>query len=200
MEKQNIIKWIQGNDLKLAIPLQRVIMTKEGKIVEKYIPQEGDVITFELDEATTYWRNYVFTPIEIVDDNVIIVLLDATLPRGTYNVTINIKEVDGTPRRSKWDNIVYIYDTNEEVMEMYDDFPDYAEGQVVEGVNFYFAKGDSGDDGVGIASIEQISESHESGGENVIRITLTNGETYDFTIRNGNKPDIEVKDEQLIFK
>lgn len=41
-------------------------------------------------------------------------------------------------------------------------------------------------DGVGISKVEQIP-STTSGGSNVITITLTNGDTHSFTIRNGNE-------------
>lgn len=44
-----------------------------------------------------------------------------------------------------------------------------------------------GEDGVGISSIEQTKSSSEDGGENEITITLTNGNVYVATIKNGNK-------------
>lgn len=47
--------------------------------------------------------------------------------------------------------------------------------------------GEDGDDGVGVASIEQTTTSIEDGGENVITITLTNGQTATFKVKNGSK-------------
>lgn len=44
-----------------------------------------------------------------------------------------------------------------------------------------------GDQGVSVQSVEQITTSHESVGVNVIRVTLTNGNTSDFEVRNGEK-------------
>lgn len=49
------------------------------------------------------------------------------------------------------------------------------------------AKGENGTDGVGIAAIEQTVISAEDGGENVFTVTLTNGQTATFTVRNGSK-------------
>ena len=46
-------------------------------------------------------------------------------------------------------------------------------------------KGDTGATGNGIASIEQTTESHVSGGTNVWTATDTNGTTYDFNVLNG---------------
>ena len=42
-------------------------------------------------------------------------------------------------------------------------------------------------DGIGIESVEQITESDEDNGENVFRVTLENGESKDFTVKNGSK-------------
>lgn len=53
-------------------------------------------------------------------------------------------------------------------------------------------KGEKGDDGVGISSIEQTTTSSENGGENIITITLTNGKKETVKIKNGNGSDIEV--------
>ncbi len=47
--------------------------------------------------------------------------------------------------------------------------------------------GEVGQNGVGIASVVQTARSEESGGENVITVTLTNGEESAFVVRNGTK-------------
>lgn len=46
-------------------------------------------------------------------------------------------------------------------------------------------KGDKGADGVSIVSMRQIEESKVAGGENVFRVTLSNGQYNDFVVRNG---------------
>lgn len=48
-------------------------------------------------------------------------------------------------------------------------------------------KGDKGDDGVGVASVAQTTTSSADGGNNVVTVTLTNGKTSTFTIKNGSK-------------
>ena len=44
-----------------------------------------------------------------------------------------------------------------------------------------------GKDGTGIASMEQVTTSVVSGGQNVWRATLTDGSTFDFVVRNGQQ-------------
>lgn len=56
-----------------------------------------------------------------------------------------------------------------------------------------------GDQGVSVQSVEQITTSTESGGVNVIRVTLTNGNTYDFEVRNGQKVEPRVVGTTLIL-
>ena len=48
-------------------------------------------------------------------------------------------------------------------------------------------KGDTGATGVGISSIIQTTTSTEDDGDNVITVTLSNGQTATFTIQNGSK-------------
>ena len=53
--------------------------------------------------------------------------------------------------------------------------------------DFNGAKGDDGNDGVGIASVTQTTTSTEDGGKNEITVELTNGVTSTFEIRNGRR-------------
>lgn len=46
--------------------------------------------------------------------------------------------------------------------------------------------GEPGDDGVGISSVVQTTESTESGGTNVITVTMSDGSTSTFNVRNGD--------------
>lgn len=46
-------------------------------------------------------------------------------------------------------------------------------------------RGGSGYDGIGISSIDQTTTSGKDGGLNVITFTLTDGSTYEATLRNG---------------
>ena len=49
------------------------------------------------------------------------------------------------------------------------------------------SKGDSGDNGVGISSIKQTTTSSADGGNNVFTVTLDNGTSANFTVKNGSK-------------
>ncbi len=48
-------------------------------------------------------------------------------------------------------------------------------------------KGNPGTDGVGVQSVVQTTTSTADGGDNIITVTLTNGNTATFTIKNGSK-------------
>lgn len=48
-------------------------------------------------------------------------------------------------------------------------------------------KGDKGDNGVGVESIEQTITSTEDDGNNVFAVTLTDGTSTTFTVKNGSK-------------
>lgn len=47
--------------------------------------------------------------------------------------------------------------------------------------------GKNGTDGIGVASIKQTTTSTDDGGNNVFTVTLTNGTTATFTVKNGSK-------------
>lgn len=47
--------------------------------------------------------------------------------------------------------------------------------------------GEDGSDGVGITTLVQVTASEEDGGENVWRATLSDNQTADFKVKNGNK-------------
>lgn len=48
-------------------------------------------------------------------------------------------------------------------------------------------KGNPGTDGVGVQSVVQTTTSTADGGDNIITVTLTNGNTATFTVKNGSK-------------
>lgn len=83
-----------------------------------------------------------------------------------------------------------------------DDLPDEGQPTIgyLCGTNLYLYVGEGGDtkdgkyqncggfrgpEGVGITEIEQVEQSTENGGRNTIRITLSNGSSYDVYTRNG---------------
>lgn len=58
------------------------------------------------------------------------------------------------------------------------------------GIDYF--DGEPGDDGVGILSIEQEFASNADGGENIIKITLTDGRVQRFIIKNGSGGEVEI--------
>ena len=121
----NIIKWIQGNPLKLAIPLQKVTITEQGKVTEPYIPNANETVKVILSSTLAYRvRAYEFTP-TVIDGNVVTIQDNGEMATGQYDITVLIKNnTTGEPHRSKWKYLVEIYDDNSPVVEEFDDFPD----------------------------------------------------------------------------
>ena len=139
------LRLVAGNKVTLIIPMQKVVFTQAGKTTENYYPPTGTEIGVTLQGQ---YRKYEFVP--TIEENNIIFTDNGTLAVGEYAVVITVKEPDDTKRRSKWLMIVTVYDSNEPVVDEFDDFPDYAEGAIIEGSVFFFAKGDKGDPGEGV--------------------------------------------------
>lgn len=129
---------VQGNRLELAIPLQTVTMTPNGKVTEDYnVPADAEVKVV----LSSSWKTYGFEPLSI-SGNVVTIRDDGKLPVGKYAVEVRIRQADGTPLRSKYCNIIDIRDCNDGVTQEYDDF---IEGSVtLDAQIFWFAKGDDG--------------------------------------------------------
>lgn len=71
-----------------------------------------------------------------------------------------------------------------------DDLNTEAKDDLVNAINEVLLNGGgggTGENGVGIKKIEQTTTSTEDNGENIITITLTNGEKYTFSVYNGSK-------------
>lgn len=64
------------------------------------------------------------------------------------------------------------------------------------GIDYF--DGEPGNDGIGILSIEQESASSTSGGENIIKITLTDGRVQRFIIKNGSGGEVEISQMDVI--
>lgn len=58
------------------------------------------------------------------------------------------------------------------------------------------AQGDKGDTGVGIQSVVQTTTSNADGGSNIVTVTLTDGTTSTFTVKNGSKGSQGIQGEQ----
>jgi hypothetical protein len=78
------------------------------------------------------------------------------------------------------------------VAESYESPDSYGKNMVVfsDGTQLYIRNGkdgENGSEGVGISKVEQTTTSTEDGGSNVATVTLTNGNTSTFTVKNGSK-------------
>lgn len=169
-------------------------MTPSGVVKEDYYPSASDKLSVNIKgQYLTYRIPATFS------GNVVYAVDNGTLPVGFYGVEIIIIKEDGSHLRSMWCNIIEIVKCNKGVLDEWSDFvaPD---SQELESAIFFFAKGEKGDDGVGIESVEQIQTSEESLGVNIVRVTLTNGETSDFEVRNGAQPTMYVENRTLFIK
>lgn len=226
-EAKKILRWVYGNKLSLAIPLQSETMTPSGVVKEDYYPSASDKLSVNIKgQYLTYRIPATFS------GNVVYAVDNGTLPVGFYGVEIIIIKEDGSHLRSMWCNIIEIVKCNKGVLDEWSDFvaPD---SQTLDASIFFFAKGDKGDkgdtgeqgiqgiqgeqgiqgvqgvqgekgedgqDGVSVVSVEQIETSHVSGGTNVIRVTLSNGNTSDFEVRNGEEPNMYVENRTLFIQ
>ena len=133
------LHWIKGNHLELAFPLTIVNFSESGKTSSNYdVSSAGFSVEVILQGMFSRKK---FEP-KVVNGNVLRIVDEGTLDVDTYSVEIVVKEPNGTDvdtlRRSKWNRVLQVHDSNEKVVEQFDDFPDYAEGAVVEGNIFFF--------------------------------------------------------------
>lgn len=195
------IKHVYGNVMKVAIPLtQRVRTMVDGQIIEQesdFFPNENFPVVVVLQGVGNRRTDYIAQ----MDGNVATIVDNGKLNIGTYNIEIIAVDNNEDPVRFKVKEVLCVVDaTIDAGIEAGIEFN--VETYTLEGAVFFYAKGDKGDkgdQGVGIASVEQIQTSEVSEGINIVRVTLTNGVTSDFEIRNGSKPSIVVENETLKF-
>lgn len=136
------IEWIEGNKITLALPLQKVEITPSGKVVSDYVP-DGKI---EVVLKSNY-KTYRYTP--LLDNNLCVFTDNGALREGAYSIEIFAFEADGTKRRSQYPRVIIVHKNSTSLLEPFEDFPDYAEGAVLDTASvFYFAKGDKGDQGL----------------------------------------------------
>lgn len=184
MDDAILIKHVYGNVMRIAIPLTLRIRTitngEETETEEDFYPDTSLPIEVVLMRDGGISKTYTPT----VDGNVLTFEDDGTLRIGTYQVTVTCYGQDQLPYRYMVRGVIQIVSATKEAglragVEF--DSQDY----VLEGTVFFYAKGEKGDQGVSVVSVEQITTSLESGGVNVVRVTLSNGNVSDFEIRNG---------------
>ncbi len=187
MDDTILIKHVFGNVMRIAIPLTIRIRTltdgEETETEEDFYPNTSLPIEVVLMRDGGVSKKY--TP--QVDGNVITFEDDGTLRAGKYQITITCYDNNNRPYRYMARGVIQVVLATKDAgiragVEF--DSTDY----VLDGAVYFYAKGDKGDDGdqgVSVLSVQQISTSTESGGVNVVRVTLSNGNVSDFEIRNG---------------
>lgn len=175
------IKQVYGNVLRVAIPLtQRVRTMVDGVETEEefdFYPSPDYPVMIDLYKGGGLHQTFTAT----MHENVATFVDEGTIPIGVYQLEVRCRDMQGHPCRYMVRAIIVIVDaTIDAGIEAGIEFN--SETYTLEGTVFYYAKGDTG---VGIERIEQITESEENGGVNVIRVTLTDGTYSDFNVRNG---------------
>lgn len=173
------IKCVAGNVLRVAVPLtQRVTTLQDGSVVttdEPFYP----VGKVDVRLLAAGFKSYAMD--NKVEGSLLTFKDMGTLPPALYGLQIDCKDADGEPCRFYMDGAVHIVNATEDAgIEAGVEFD--AETQTLDGALFIFAKGDKGDDGVGIESVT-YKMSTDAG--NVYTITLTDGAKYDITAPRG---------------
>lgn len=135
----NKVYWVKGNTQPFIIPLEQEVMTGQDEIVsEPYYPDENaDIVVNFVGK----WMRYPHKP--IVDGNLLIFTVNATMPAGNYDIEVVVKNQDGTQHRSQWDKQVVITNSNTSVLQEWNEFKQQA--ITARAALFFFAKGDKGD-------------------------------------------------------
>lgn len=207
--RNDIIKIVRGNFFRIAQPLSKITWETSTKTVEDYIPQEGDKLEVNLISRTR--PPYSILNVAI-DGNLLTYECNGNLECGIYSVEIKIKQTDGQRYRSFQADRIAIVFTNEEAGINVTDELDVTTYNIDPALLLYVKgekgdpgqdgtmrfedltpaqreslKGDKGDTGTGIASIEQTQTATESEGTNEITITMDdeNHTEYTFEVKNG---------------
>ena len=174
------VRIVQGNVMRLAIPLTLRTLEKVGDEIEAtdtdFIPT-GDV-TVELCKNNGLVKKTLDVEMR---GNIAVITDKGTLPVGIYSLTILCNDDYGNPYRFKETPIVQIVDETKEAGITAP--AEYEVGTWYLNPAIYLAM--KGEDGVGIADITTESSS-DIGGMNTITITMTNGLTRTFTVMNGS--------------
>ena len=131
------LTWIAGNPLTLRIPLQKVTITADGHETEDYEPQDGDVVTIILRSQRSE-KSYV----PEIEGNIATISDNGTLPIGEYAVETLVVESDGTKRRSYYPFVLNVMKATPDMLAYFDDFPEYANGVLLDTPSIFFAVGD----------------------------------------------------------
>ena len=134
--KYQTLPRIAGNPLALRIPLQKVTITADGHETEDYEPQDGDVVTITLRSQRS---EKTYTP--EIEGNIATVSDNGTLLIGEYAVETLVVESDGTKRRSYYPFVLNVMKATPDMLAYFDDFPEYANGVLLDTPSIFFAVG-----------------------------------------------------------
>ena len=130
------LTWIAGNPLRLQIPLQKVTITADGHETEDYEPQDGDTVTIILRSQRSE-KTYV----PEIEGNIATISDNGTLLIGEYAVETLVVESDGTKRRSYYPFVLNVMKATPDMLAYFDDFPEYANGVLLDTPSIFFAVG-----------------------------------------------------------
>ena len=174
------IKHVQGNVLRIAIPLTlRTVEKVNGEIQATdtpFIPSDNYPVKVEFS------KNGKRIALDAtMNGNVAFVEEKGKMTTGVYDITVTCFDDSNNPYRFKQATALQIVDTTKEAgitqpIE-YEVTTWYLDAAI-----FLALKGE---DGVGIEDIT-VAESTEIGGENIVTIHLSNGETRSFSVLNGS--------------
>lgn len=175
------IKHVYGNVLRLAIPLTQRVRTlvngEEQETEAPFYPSPNHPVYVDLNKGGGLHKTFVAT----MQDNVATIQDDGTTPIGVYQVEVKCYDTNNKPCRYMVRAIVEIVDaTIDAGIQAGIEFD--AQTYTLDGTVYYYAKGDRG---YSVEKVEQIVEATENGGVNVIRVTIEDGHTFDFNVRNG---------------
>ena len=137
--KYQTLPWIAGNPLALRIPLQKVTITADGHETDDYEPQDGDTVTIILRSQRSE-KSYV----PEIDGNIATISDNGTLLIGEYAVETLVVESDGTKRRSYYPFVLSVMKSTPDMLAYFDDFPEYADGILLDTPSIFFAVGSGG--------------------------------------------------------
>ena len=130
------LTWIAGNPLRLQIPLQKVTITADGHETEDYEPQDGDTVTIILRSQRSE-KTYV----PEIEGNIATISDNGTLLIGEYAVETLVVEAGGTKRRSYYPFVLNVMKATPDMLAAFDDFPEYADGVMLDTPSIFFAVG-----------------------------------------------------------
>ena len=133
------LPWIAGNPLRLQIPLQIVTITADGSVTEDYEPQENDTVTVILrsPRSEKIYNPEIAGNIATIEDN-------GQLLIGEYAVETLVVEAGGTKRRSYYPCVINVMKATPDMLSAWDDFPQYADGVLLDTPSIFFAIGSGG--------------------------------------------------------